>query len=162
MAFLKKKKTMAAMPLKGAKQAVNPNMATNMPVNPLSPTQTAELTTMVAENTGKLQQRIDLNLPKNNKQKDKRFGVNPYMFGENPEPGVNILGIGAGANLNLLNRGRNRLDLTGNASSVSVGHTGGVELFGKPQFSAGLKFKHTFGSNKDNKRPKFSKKKKIV
>jgi hypothetical protein len=52
MAFLKKKKTMAAMPLKGAKQAVNPNMATNMPVNPLSPTQTAELATMVADNVG--------------------------------------------------------------------------------------------------------------
>lgn len=52
MAFLKKKKTMAAVPLKGSKQAVNPNMATNMPVNQLSPTQTAELATMVADNVG--------------------------------------------------------------------------------------------------------------
>lgn len=48
MAFLKKKKTMAAMPLKGAKQAVNPTM----PVNPLGLTQTAELATMVADNVG--------------------------------------------------------------------------------------------------------------
>jgi hypothetical protein len=52
MAFLKKKKTMAAMPLKGAKQSTKPNMATNMPVSTLSPTQTAELATMVADNVG--------------------------------------------------------------------------------------------------------------
>lgn len=79
-----------------------------------------------------------------------RFSINPYMFADNPQPGINIFGLGANANINLLNQGRNRLDLTGGANSVSVGYPGGVDLFGKPQFSGGLKFIHTFGNGGQN------------
>ena len=90
------------------------------------------------------QEGIDLNLPRYNKEEDKRVSIDPYMFGFNPEPGVNIHGIGAKSYLNILNSKKNKLDLTGDVNSVSVGYPGGVELFGKPQFSGGLRFTHTF------------------
>jgi len=87
---------------------------------------------------------VHLNLPKYSRQEDKKVGVNPYMFGFNPQRGVNIHGIGAQGYVNLFNSKKNKLGLTGNVNSVSVGYPGGVELFGKPQFFPELRFTHRF------------------
>lgn len=97
----------------------------------------------------KAQNGINLNLPKYNKPEDKQFSVNPYTFGFNPAPGVNIFGIGANPSLNLLNTKKDRLALTGDISSVSVGYPGGQELFTKPQYGFGVRYTRNFETGGD-------------
>jgi hypothetical protein len=90
------------------------------------------------------QNSINLNLPQFKNKESKIVSVKPYMSGFNPQPGINIHGLGAETYLNILNDKKNKLGLTGNIETTSVGYPGGVQLFGKPQFSGGFRFTHTF------------------
>lgn len=92
----------------------------------------------------KAQTGINLNLPQFKNEEERKFSVNPYTFGFSPAQNVNIYGIGASPSLNVFRNKKNRFDLTGDVSSSSISYPGGVELFGKPQFSGGLRFTHTF------------------
>jgi hypothetical protein len=81
---------------------------------------------------------INLNLPKYEQPKGFFTG---YTYGNSPEPNVNIYGVGAYGE----KRVSPRMTISGDISSQSVTYPGGSQMFNKPIYNVGMKYRFKEG-----------------
>ena len=108
----------------------------------------------VVQNPFSRENKINLHLPENHGEEHRRLEVNPYFGGVNDEPNLNVYYGGFDADLNLLNKNNNILDLRGGLNTGLVTYPGGSEFTGVNP-SVGLSYSHKFaeGGNIDGVEP---------
>lgn len=97
----------------------------------------------VVQNPFSRENKINLHLPENHGEEHRRLEVNPYFGGVNDEPNLNVYYGGVDADLNLLNKNNNILDLRGGLNTGLVTYPGGSEFTGVNP-SVGLSYSHKF------------------
>ena len=86
---------------------------------------------------------INLNLPQ---YKQPSGFFTGYTYGNSPEPNVNIYGVGAYGE----KRVSPRTTLSGDISSQSVTYPGGSQMFNKPMYGVGMKYRFAKGGLSNN------------
>jgi hypothetical protein len=86
---------------------------------------------------------INLNLPKYEQPKGFFTG---YGYGFSPQPNLNIYGVGAYGE----KRVSPRLTLSGDINSQSVIYPGGKQMFNKPMYGVGMKYRFDIGGVTDD------------
>lgn len=97
----------------------------------------------VVQNPFSRENKINLHLPENHGEEHRRLEGNPYFGGVNVEPDLNVYYGGVDADLNLLNKNNNILDLRGGLNTGFVTYPGGSEFTGVNP-SVGLSYSHKF------------------
>jgi hypothetical protein len=97
----------------------------------------------VVQNPFLRENKINLHLPENHGEEHRRLEGNPYFGGVNVEPDLNVYYGGVDADLNLLNKNNNILDLRGGLNTGLVTYPGGSEFTGVNP-SVGLSYSHKF------------------
>lgn len=97
----------------------------------------------VVQNPFSRENKINFHLPENHGEEHRRLEVNPYFGGINVEPDLNVYYGGVDADLNLLNKNNNILDLRGGLNTGLVTYPGASE-FTSINPSIGLSFTRKF------------------